>query len=241
MVVTLPLPRFLLLKPSRKKEDDGDAANPSRRAPPRPSIFSFCILLILRGYGASLPLASSPPPHEMEELALIVAWGAAVQRASRPWRTHNFFKGSVDTPHTSVDTMLQALSQNVKKCSSSVDTSPSQGINTLLLAIQHMRTSREPIHFQKKPFGGQRGFSRSVSISRSYKPSFQEEGQGNQGESLERRLLCKVREQIQLKRHRRRRISGISDAIKAEHRQLRRISIDFHQGSSIEASARPLH
>ncbi|MQL72275.1 hypothetical protein Taro_004624, partial [Colocasia esculenta] len=80
--------------------------------------------------------------------------------------------------------------------------------------------AREPIHFQKKPFGGQRGFSRSVSISRSCKPSFQEEGQGNQGESLERRLLYKAREQIQLKRLRRRRISGISDAIKAEHRQL---------------------
>ncbi|MQL90009.1 hypothetical protein Taro_022587 [Colocasia esculenta] len=95
--------------------------------------------------------------------------------------------------------------------------------------------AREPIHFQKKPFGGQRGFSRFVSISRSYKPSFQEEGQGNQGESLERSLLCKAREQIQLKRCRRRRISGISDAIKAEHRQLRRISIDFYQGSSIEA------
>ncbi|MQM07286.1 hypothetical protein Taro_040125 [Colocasia esculenta] len=73
---------------------------------------------------------------------------------------------------------------------------------------------REPIHYQKKPFGGQRGFSRSVSISRSCKPSFQEEGQGNQGESLERRLLCKAREQIQLKRLRRRRISDISDAIK---------------------------
>ncbi|MQM18154.1 hypothetical protein Taro_051143 [Colocasia esculenta] len=54
-------------------------------------------------------------------------------------------------------------------------------------------------------------------------------------------LLCKAREQIQLKRRRRRRISGISDAIKAEHRQLRRISIEFHQASSIEASTRPLH
>ncbi|MQM10020.1 hypothetical protein Taro_042904 [Colocasia esculenta] len=95
--------------------------------------------------------------------------------------------------------------------------------------------AREPIHFQKKPFGGQRGFSRSVSISRSCKPSFQGEGKGNQGESLERRLLCKAREQIQLKRLRRRRISSISDAIKAEHRQLRRISIDFHQASTIEA------
>ncbi|MQM19743.1 hypothetical protein Taro_052756 [Colocasia esculenta] len=115
-----------------------------------------------------------------------------------------------------------------------VDTRSGQ-VDTLRLKV------REPIHFQKKPFGGQRGLSRSVSISRSYKPSFQEEGQGNQGESLERSLLCKAREQIQLKRRRRRRISGISDAIKAEHRQLRRISIDFHQGSSIEASTRPLH
>ncbi|MQM20299.1 hypothetical protein Taro_053317, partial [Colocasia esculenta] len=100
--------------------------------------------------------------------------------------------------------------------------------------------AREPKHFQKKPFGGQRGFSRSVSISRSYKPSFQVEGQGNHGESLEKRLLCKAREQIQLKRLRRRRISGISDAIKAEHHQLRRISIDFHQGSSIEARRTPI-
>ncbi|MQM03246.1 hypothetical protein Taro_036021 [Colocasia esculenta] len=75
----------------------------------------------------------------------------------------------------------------------------------------------------------------TLDQGRSCKPSFQEEGQGNQRESLERRLLCKAREQIQLKRLRRRRIYGISDAIKAEHRQLRRISIDFHQGSSIEA------
>ncbi|MQL77509.1 hypothetical protein Taro_009920, partial [Colocasia esculenta] len=74
----------------------------------------------------------------------------------------------------------------------------------------------------------------------SYKPSFQEEVQGNQGDSLERSLLCKAREQIQLKRLRRRRISGISDAIKAEHRQLRRISIDFHQASSIEIPEDPV-
>ncbi|MQM03009.1 hypothetical protein Taro_035783, partial [Colocasia esculenta] len=73
----------------------------------------------------------------------------------------------------------------------------------------------------------------TLAQSRSYKPSFQEEDQGNQGGSLEKRLLFKAREQIQLKRLRRRRISGISDAIKAEHRQLRRISIDFHQASSI--------
>ncbi|MQL73296.1 hypothetical protein Taro_005626 [Colocasia esculenta] len=36
------------------------------------------------------------------------------------------FSGSVDTPHTGVDTMLQALSQKMKKWSTSVDTSPSQ-------------------------------------------------------------------------------------------------------------------
>ncbi|MQL73999.1 hypothetical protein Taro_006358 [Colocasia esculenta] len=41
-------------------------------------------------------------------------------------RTHNFFKGSVDTPHTGVDTMLQALSQKMKKWSSSVDRRSSQ-------------------------------------------------------------------------------------------------------------------
>ncbi|MQL82693.1 hypothetical protein Taro_015168 [Colocasia esculenta] len=35
-------------------------------------------------------------------------------------------KGSVDTPHTGVDTMLQALTQKMKKLSSSVDTRPSQ-------------------------------------------------------------------------------------------------------------------
>ncbi|MQL79627.1 hypothetical protein Taro_012067 [Colocasia esculenta] len=35
-------------------------------------------------------------------------------------------KGSVDTPYTGVDTMLQALSQKMKKWSSSVDTRPSQ-------------------------------------------------------------------------------------------------------------------
>ncbi|MQL75297.1 hypothetical protein Taro_007672 [Colocasia esculenta] len=103
-------------------------------------------------------------------------------------------------------------------------------------------TSVDVKFFREEPCGKipccqDEGLSRSVSISRSFKPSFQEEGQGNQGESLERRLLCKAREQIQLKRHRRRRISGISNAIKEEHRQLRRISIDFHQGSSIEASA----
>ncbi|MQM01175.1 hypothetical protein Taro_033924 [Colocasia esculenta] len=37
-------------------------------------------------------------------------------------RTHNSFKGSVDTPHTGVDTMLQALSQKMKKWSNGVDT-----------------------------------------------------------------------------------------------------------------------
>ncbi|MQM15625.1 hypothetical protein Taro_048576 [Colocasia esculenta] len=41
-------------------------------------------------------------------------------------RILNSFKGSVDTPHTGVDTMLQALSQKMKKWSSSVDTRSSQ-------------------------------------------------------------------------------------------------------------------
>ncbi|MQL76138.1 hypothetical protein Taro_008523 [Colocasia esculenta] len=36
--------------------------------------------------------------------------------------THNSSKGSVDTPHTGVDTMLQALRQKKKKWSNSVDT-----------------------------------------------------------------------------------------------------------------------
>ncbi|MQL71262.1 hypothetical protein Taro_003593 [Colocasia esculenta] len=35
-------------------------------------------------------------------------------------------KGGVDTPHTGVDTMFQALSQNMKNWSTSVDTSPGQ-------------------------------------------------------------------------------------------------------------------
>ncbi|MQL85960.1 hypothetical protein Taro_018492 [Colocasia esculenta] len=47
--------------------------------------------------------------------------------APEPDRGHNIScKGSVDTPHTGVDTMLQALSQTMKKWSSSVDTKPSQ-------------------------------------------------------------------------------------------------------------------
>ncbi|MQM21924.1 hypothetical protein Taro_054971 [Colocasia esculenta] len=44
-------------------------------------------------------------------------------------RTYNFFKGSVDTPHTGVDTMLQVLCQKMKKWSSSVDTR-SNGVDT---------------------------------------------------------------------------------------------------------------
>ncbi|MQL87287.1 hypothetical protein Taro_019822 [Colocasia esculenta] len=47
-----------------------------------------------------------------------------------PNGTHNSFKGSVDTPHTGVDTMLQALSQKMKKWSSSVDTRSSQCVDT---------------------------------------------------------------------------------------------------------------
>ncbi|MQM16797.1 hypothetical protein Taro_049758 [Colocasia esculenta] len=37
-----------------------------------------------------------------------------------------YYKGSVDTPHDGVDTMLQALSQNMKNWSTSVDTRPGQ-------------------------------------------------------------------------------------------------------------------
>ncbi|MQL95325.1 hypothetical protein Taro_027990 [Colocasia esculenta] len=37
-----------------------------------------------------------------------------------------YYKGSVDTPHDGVDTMFQALSQNMKNWSTSVDTRPGQ-------------------------------------------------------------------------------------------------------------------
>ncbi|MQM00488.1 hypothetical protein Taro_033224, partial [Colocasia esculenta] len=40
--------------------------------------------------------------------------------------TNIYCKGSVDTPRTGVDTMLQALSQNMKKWSTSVYTRPGQ-------------------------------------------------------------------------------------------------------------------
>ncbi|MQM20752.1 hypothetical protein Taro_053780 [Colocasia esculenta] len=40
--------------------------------------------------------------------------------------TNIYCKGSVDTPHTGVDTMLKALSQNMKNWSTSVDTKPGQ-------------------------------------------------------------------------------------------------------------------
>ncbi|MQL73297.1 hypothetical protein Taro_005625 [Colocasia esculenta] len=53
----------------------------------------------------------------------------------------NFYrKGSVDTPHTGVDTMLQALSQKMKKWSTSVDTSPSQ-VDTRDSSQRNMSTS----------------------------------------------------------------------------------------------------
>ncbi|MQL79147.1 hypothetical protein Taro_011585 [Colocasia esculenta] len=58
----------------------------------------------------------------------VVVLVAATDRA-RNGGTHNFFQGSVDTPHTGVDTMLQALSQKMKKWSSSVDTR-SNGVDT---------------------------------------------------------------------------------------------------------------
>ncbi|MQM23343.1 hypothetical protein Taro_056407 [Colocasia esculenta] len=40
--------------------------------------------------------------------------------------TNIYCKGGVDTPHTGVDTMFQALRQKVKKWSTSVDTRPGQ-------------------------------------------------------------------------------------------------------------------
>ncbi|MQL96832.1 hypothetical protein Taro_029511 [Colocasia esculenta] len=40
--------------------------------------------------------------------------------------TNIYCKGSVDTPHTGVDTMLKALSQKMKRWSTSVDTRPGQ-------------------------------------------------------------------------------------------------------------------
>ncbi|MQL92353.1 hypothetical protein Taro_024969 [Colocasia esculenta] len=38
--------------------------------------------------------------------------------------TNIYCKGSVDTPHTGVDTMLQSLSQKMKKWSTSIDIRP---------------------------------------------------------------------------------------------------------------------
>ncbi|MQL70884.1 hypothetical protein Taro_003206 [Colocasia esculenta] len=40
--------------------------------------------------------------------------------------TNIYCKGGVDTPHTGVDTMFQALRQKMKKWSTSVDTRPGQ-------------------------------------------------------------------------------------------------------------------
>ncbi|MQL95947.1 hypothetical protein Taro_028614 [Colocasia esculenta] len=40
--------------------------------------------------------------------------------------TNIYCKGGVDTPHTGVDTIFQALSQNMKNWSTSVDTRPGQ-------------------------------------------------------------------------------------------------------------------
>ncbi|MQL68289.1 hypothetical protein Taro_000573 [Colocasia esculenta] len=51
--------------------------------------------------------------------------------ADECWRkvgtwTNIYCKGGVDTPHTGVDTMFQALRQKMKKWSTSVDTRPGQ-------------------------------------------------------------------------------------------------------------------
>ncbi|MQL79574.1 hypothetical protein Taro_012012 [Colocasia esculenta] len=146
---------------------------------------------------------------------------------------------SVDTSSGQVDTSPRFQKTQLPEKGGQVDTSSGQ-VDTSSGQVD-TRPSFQQSNLPNWESRSTLDQGRSVSISRSFKPSFQEEGQGNQGESLERRLLCKAREQIQLKRRRRRRISGISDAIKAEHHQLRRISIEFHQASSIEASASPLH
>ncbi|MQM12980.1 hypothetical protein Taro_045900 [Colocasia esculenta] len=52
--------------------------------------------------------------------------GEKIEDSKKKERTNIYCKGSVDTPHTGVDTMLKALSQNMKNWSTSVDTKPGQ-------------------------------------------------------------------------------------------------------------------
>ncbi|MQL76487.1 hypothetical protein Taro_008879 [Colocasia esculenta] len=56
----------------------------------------------------------------------IAGSSSSSQPISDDFRTNIYCKGSVDTPHTGVDTMLQALSQKMKKWSTSVNTRPRQ-------------------------------------------------------------------------------------------------------------------
>ncbi|MQL87838.1 hypothetical protein Taro_020382, partial [Colocasia esculenta] len=59
-------------------------------------------------------------------------WGSFIQKEIKLIRTNISCKGSVDTPLTSVDTMLQSQAKMLKKWSSSVDTRCSQARSTLL-------------------------------------------------------------------------------------------------------------
>ncbi|MQM13240.1 hypothetical protein Taro_046164 [Colocasia esculenta] len=54
--------------------------------------------------------------------------------------TNIYCNGGVDTPHTGVDTMFQALRQKVKKWSTSVDTRPGQ-VDTRDRSQRNMLTS----------------------------------------------------------------------------------------------------
>ncbi|MQM12981.1 hypothetical protein Taro_045901 [Colocasia esculenta] len=64
--------------------------------------------------------------HIDEEMSDLKKEFKALHRHGGTAGTNIYCKGSVDTPHTGVDTMLQALSQKMKKWSTSVDTRPGQ-------------------------------------------------------------------------------------------------------------------
>ncbi|MQM16137.1 hypothetical protein Taro_049091 [Colocasia esculenta] len=68
--------------------------------------------------------------HIDEEMSDLKKEFKSLHRPGGTAGTNFYCKGSVNTPHTGVDTMLQALSQKMKKWSTSVDTSPSQ-VDTL--------------------------------------------------------------------------------------------------------------
>ncbi|MQL69281.1 hypothetical protein Taro_001576 [Colocasia esculenta] len=64
--------------------------------------------------------------HIDEEMSALKKEFKVLNRPAWSARTIIYYKGSVDTPHDGVDTMLQALSQNMKIWSTSVDTRPGQ-------------------------------------------------------------------------------------------------------------------